>query len=91
MARALEALQVSAVIEGAPLFRPRVRWSSSANHPFGALDGLMLLEVLGRVRPDVKLLAISALSALPELREHLLRVDVFGGTRGRVSRRDGRA
>jgi len=78
-ARALEALQVSAVTEGAPAIPAEGPLVVVANHPFGALDGLMLLEVLGRVRSDVKLLGNQWLSALPELREHLLRVDVFGG------------
>jgi len=78
-ARALEALQVSAVTQGAPEIPAEGPLVVVANHPFGALDGLILLDVLGRVRPDVKLLGNQWLTALPELREHLLRVDVFGG------------
>jgi putative hemolysin len=50
-----------------------------ANHPFGGLDGLILLSVLHRVRPDVKVLATSLLRAIPDLRDHCLYVDTLAG------------
>jgi putative hemolysin len=50
-----------------------------ANHPFGAVDGLALLDVLTRARPDVRVLANHLLAAIPDLREHVLTVDAFGG------------
>jgi putative hemolysin len=50
-----------------------------ANHPFGAIDGLLLLDLLAPLRPGVRLLANRMLAALPELRPHLVLVDVFGG------------
>ena len=50
-----------------------------ANHPFGALDGLALQALLGRVRGDVKLLGNYLLHLVPELRETILPVDPFGG------------
>ena len=77
-ARALAALDVSVRVEGAniPASGPLV---VVANHPFGALDGLALLDILGRVRPDVRLLGNRWLARLPELRPHLLCVNVFGG------------
>lgn len=49
-----------------------------ANHPFGALEGLLLAELLGRVRPDFKLLANYMLGRIPELRPLLFLVDPFG-------------
>lgn len=78
-ARALAALGISTAIEGRehiPAAGPLV---VVANHPFGALDGLVLLDLLGRVRSDAKLLGNQWLAALPDLRPHLLPVDVFGG------------
>jgi putative hemolysin len=48
-----------------------------ANHPFGAIDGLVLLALLARVRTDVKLLGNSLLQCLPQLRPNLIEVDVF--------------
>src|SRR5690242_19017104 len=37
-----------------------------ANHPFGILDGVIIVAILLRLRPDVKLLANFVLSAVPE-------------------------
>jgi putative hemolysin len=49
-----------------------------ANHPSGALDGLALLTLIRRVRSDVRLVGNHWLSWVPELRECLVPVDVFG-------------
>jgi putative hemolysin len=49
-----------------------------ANHPFGALDGLVLLELIGRVRSDAKVLGNRLLNCVPDLRDRLLLLDVFG-------------
>ncbi|MFM5463302.1 lysophospholipid acyltransferase family protein [Aeromonas simiae] len=50
-----------------------------ANHPIGSLDGLALLRLLGRLRPDVKIVANRLLWAIPPLRPLLLPVDNLGG------------
>ncbi|MBI5863632.1 MAG: GNAT family N-acetyltransferase [Planctomycetes bacterium] len=50
-----------------------------ANHPFGALDGLVLTALLQRVRPDVRVLANYVLARIPEMRATSLFVDPFGG------------
>ena len=50
-----------------------------ANHPFGGVEGLILLDLLRRVRPDVRVLANSLLCRIPELREAVIPVDPFGG------------
>lgn len=52
----------------------------AANHPLGAVDGLVLLELVSRVRSDNRLLANAMLGIVPELREHLISVDVFAQT-----------
>lgn len=50
-----------------------------ANHPSGALDALALLDALGRVRRDVRIVANDFLSALDGLGELLLPVRILGG------------
>jgi len=87
--RALAALKVSADVAGddlrhIPSNGPIV---VVANHPLGAIDGLLLMSLLSRVRRDVKLLGNRVLRHIPALRPYLVPVDVFGGTRS--ARRNG--
>lgn len=49
-----------------------------ANHPFGALDGLILMSLLARVRPDARLLANYLLDRIPQFSHMLIPVDPFG-------------
>jgi putative hemolysin len=49
----------------------------TANHPFGLLDGVILGSLLSRVRPDVKIMANSFLTNIPELHQHCIFVDPF--------------
>lgn len=50
-----------------------------ANHPSGALDALALLDAVGRVRRDVRIVANDLLSALEPLSGVLLPIRVLGG------------
>jgi putative hemolysin len=50
-----------------------------ANHPFGGLEGLILADLLLKIRPDVKIMANYLLERIPELRDTLIFVDPFGG------------
>ena len=53
-----------------------------ANHPSGGTDALALLDVLGRVRRDVRVVANDFLGALEGLQSLLLPVRILGGTPG---------
>ena len=55
----------------------------AANHPHGAADGLALAHALRAIRSDVKLLATELLARIPEMREHLITVDIFNQGAGR--------
>lgn len=48
-----------------------------SNHPFGAIDGVMMLSILGRRRPDLKILTNFILSYIPNLEEHFFPVNPF--------------
>lgn len=50
-----------------------------ANHPSGALDALALLQALGRVRRDVRIVANDLLGTLEPLADLLLPVRILGG------------
>ncbi|MGH8028174.1 MAG: lysophospholipid acyltransferase family protein, partial [Pseudoxanthomonas sp.] len=56
-----------------------------ANHPSGALDALALLDLVGSVRTDVKIVANDLLSQIEGLRELLLPVRILGGKPGAQS------
>ncbi|MEN9359332.1 MAG: hypothetical protein RL095_867 [Verrucomicrobiota bacterium] len=48
-----------------------------ANHPLGALDGIILSRILKQRRQDAKVMANAFLNALPEIRDELILVDSF--------------
>jgi putative hemolysin len=49
----------------------------TSNHPFGAIEGIILATVLRSVRADVKLMANFLLGSIPELRDLFILVDPF--------------
>ena len=46
-----------------------------ANHPYGVLDGLIITQLMKRVRPDFKVLTNSVLCKAPEAKDDLLPID----------------
>ena len=49
----------------------------TSNHPFGGIDGIILLACLRRSRKDVKAMVNYMLSVIPEMREMFIYVDPF--------------
>jgi len=45
-----------------------------ANHPHGLVDGMVMAELIGRVRTDYKILTRSLLTGIPEIAEFLIPV-----------------
>lgn len=50
-----------------------------ANHPFGAIEGVIMADLLRKIRPDIKIMANHLLKRLPEISELFIAVDPFGG------------
>jgi putative hemolysin len=48
-----------------------------SNHPTGTLDGLVLIHLLSKVRPDVKFMGNMLLSRLEPLKEFFIEVNPF--------------
>lgn len=48
-----------------------------SNHPYGAIDGLTLLRVLGQQRPDLKVMANFLMQQLQPLRDRFIGVNPF--------------
>jgi len=59
-----------------------------ANHPLGALDALALLNLVGSVRSDVRILANDVLMQLEPLAELLIPCDVFNAQGARAGLRE---
>ena len=51
-----------------------------ANHPFGLLEGPILLDLLEKIRPDYRIIANGLLSKFPPLRERVIFIDPFEET-----------
>lgn len=49
-----------------------------ANHPFGALEGMLLVDLLGQRRGDIKVMANGLLNRIPELAPVFLGVNPYG-------------
>lgn len=78
-ARALSALGITTVVEhdSAKHIPPCGPLIVAANHPHGALDGLVLADAVQKVRQDVRLVANRVLARIPELRSVCFFVDPF--------------
>lgn len=81
VAAALEFLQAGYAVD--PAARARIPASGRllviANHPSGALDALALLDLVGSVRRDARILANDMLGAIDNLDGILLPVRILGG------------
>ena len=60
-----------------------------SNHPHGILDGVVLAELLPKMRPDVRILTNSFLGDLPELAQMCFFIDPFDKPENRIA--NGRA
>ena len=46
----------------------------TANHPSGLVDGMIMAEIVNRVRPDFRILTRSLLTGIPEVEEFMIPV-----------------
>ncbi len=49
----------------------------TSNHPFGAIDGIILMHIFSSVRPDVKFLVNFILSHIPNISDFFMPVNPF--------------
>ena len=80
MDQAMDALGVKFSVDGQPVSRVPATGPLVAvcNHPFGVLEGLLLVRVLREVRNDIKIMANFMLGMIPEMDDLLIEVDPFG-------------
>ncbi len=51
-----------------------------ANHPYGGIDGMIMLSLFGKVRPDFKIMANYLLQQIPQIKENMVSVNPFEKT-----------
>ncbi len=57
-----------------------------ANHPFGGMEGVVMANLLSKVRPDVKILANKALKIFPEIEDFFIFTNPLStGAKGNLS------
>lgn len=52
-----------------------------ANHPYGGIDGLILVSILNKIRPDTKILANYLLEQIPSLKDNIIAVNPFNNAK----------
>lgn len=50
-----------------------------SNHPFGGLDGIILIKLLSKIRPDYKVMANFLLKKIEPIKDYFLGVNPFEG------------
>ena len=78
--RGLQAMRISWFVtdEDRALIPAKGPVMVMANHPFGGLEGVILLALFQSVRPDVRTMANFFLNCIPEMRDISIFVDPFG-------------
>jgi putative hemolysin len=56
-----------------------------SNHPFGGIDGMLLVKILSRVRPDIKVMSNFVLNKIEPVSDYMLPVNPFERRKGAAS------
>ena len=56
---------------------PQGGFITVSNHPFGALDGIMLIKIVGERRPDFKVMVNMILNHITAMRPNFINVDAL--------------
>lgn len=79
--RLIDALGVTIEINEEDLAKIPVEGAfiTISNHPFGGLDGIILIKLLSRIRPDYKVMANFLLKKIEPIKDYFLGVNPFEG------------
>lgn len=78
----LKDLDITMEVEGREVLEnlPQGSFITVSNHPFGALDGIMLIKLIGEYRPDFKVMVNMILNYISAMRPNFIAVDAHEGT-----------
>lgn len=78
--KALELLELQIEVDPAELERiPKEgAFITVSNHPYGAIDGITLIDLVTRQRPDFRVMANFLLQRIPQLSNYFFGVNPFG-------------
>lgn len=60
---------------------PEGAFISISNHPYGAMDGIIMMDMLGHVRPEIKFMVNKLLYLIKPLQDNEIAVDPTGSER----------
>jgi putative hemolysin len=64
---------------------PERAFITVSNHPYGGLDGIMLIDLIAGIRPDYKLMVNKIISLVKTLKENLIAVMPAGNRKNGIS------
>jgi putative hemolysin len=56
-----------------------------SNHPYGGIDGIMLVDLIASLRPDYKLMVNSFLAMVSAMNEHFIKVTPLGNIKKSIT------
>ena len=56
-----------------------------SNHPFGGIDGMLLVKILSKVRPDIRVMSNFVLNKIEPVSDYMLPVNPFERRKGAAS------
>lgn len=75
----LKDLEISMEVSNIKILEslPEGSFITVSNHPFGALDGIMLIKLIGEYRPDFKVMVNMILNYISAMRPNFIAVDAY--------------
>ncbi len=74
----LEEFQVKLNVEGLNFIEPTKKYIIAATHPIGSLDGLALMDIVGKIRQDILFPVNDLLMNIPNLKPLFIPVNKHG-------------
>jgi putative hemolysin len=65
-------------------FIPQGAFITVSNHPYGGLDGIMLIDLMAGIRPDYKLMVNRTLSLVRSMKDNFIPVQPVGNKKKRI-------